>query len=200
MTETVIGIFKSQEHVSMIIDELKELGYDPKSMSILMKHVQEEGHEHGDTRSSHVAGSTVSGATTGGLLGGLAGLLVGLGVFTIPGVGPLLVGGPIAGALGITGAVATTVTGAAEGIVAGGLIGGLMGLGMHEEEARKYEEEIMSGGILLAVSAPDEKAEEVQNLLTKHGATEVKMLNLPVEDEYVAKHRTEHHAEYHGGA
>ena len=89
-------------------------------------------------------------------------------------MGAILIGGPIAAALGLSGAAGLAASGAATGILAGGLVGGLSSLGVPEERARMYEEDIRRGGVLLAVPA-DERADVdmIQGIFDRHQATQV---------------------------
>jgi len=182
MAQTVVSIFKYKEDLESAINELKDLHYDPKQMSVVMKDIQEAETIEKST-GAQVSGGAVSGALTGGVLAGLTGLLVGIGVLTIPGLGAILVAGPIAGALGLTGAAATTTTGAIVGVVAGGLVGGLLAAGFSKEDAKKYEEEIKGGGMLLAIPTLNKRTDEVRDILKKHKAYDIRQLDLPVEIE-----------------
>ena len=136
---------------------------------------KKEARDISDNTGASVAEGTVSGAATGGVLGALAGLLVATGV--IPGLGAILIGGPIAIALGLTGAAATTVSGAATGLIAGGILGALASLGLSDEDARVYEDTIKEGGILLAVPARLGEENEVSGMLEQGGANQIKTID-----------------------
>lgn len=174
MANTIFGIISDRGHAESAIDELKNQGYNPKDISIVMKD-RKEGERLASDTGADVASGAVSGATTGALLGGLAGLLAST---VIPGLGAFFIGGPIAAALGLTGAVATTASGAATGALAGGLLGALTGLGLSEDEARVYEEHVKSGGILVAVPARSGNESEVQQVLSSHGADQIKTVSM----------------------
>lgn len=79
----------------------------------------------------------------GGIAGGVVGLLAGAGILAIPGMGLYLAAGPILGAL----------SGAAVGAAVGGVSGVLVGMGLSEAEARRYEDKVREGSLLLAVRA-----------------------------------------------
>lgn len=152
MSQTVLGIFDNKNDAENAINSLKNDGFHPKDISIVMK------GDHTITQKSvdnPVAEDAASGVVTGGVIGGIAGLLIGVGAIAIPGIGALLIGGPLAAAMGITGAAASTVSGVATGAVAGGIIGALVGWGVSEEEAHVYEERVKKGAILVAVHADD---------------------------------------------
>lgn len=172
MAMTIIGLFDEHDSAESAINTLQELGYNPKDISVVMKDLK-AAHEVADTTGANVAGGAAAGATTGAVIGGLAGLLIGVGAISIPGIGGLLIGGPLAAALGLTGAAATTTGGAVTGAIAGGLLGGLMGLGIPKEEAQVYETEISKGAILLAVAAADNQVEEVKDVFDEYDATRV---------------------------
>lgn len=172
MTKTVLGIFSDREYAKEALQKLQNEGYNPKDVSIVMKD-QNEGKELADDTGADIAGGAVSGATTGAVLGGIAGLLAS---FVIPGLGAFFIGGPIAGALGLTGAAASTASGAAAGALAGGLLGALMSFGLSEDDARTYEEHIKEGAILLAVPARDGEEKMVEDLLLNYNASNIRVI------------------------
>ena len=175
MADLILGVFNNKTDAEYAIDELKDIGYNPKDISIVMRDT-EEGRDVAHSTGASVADTTVTGATTGGVIGGLTGLLVGLGAIAIPGLGAILIGGPLAGALGLTGAAATTVSGALTGAFAGGLLGALVGIGVPEDDARSYEESIKKGAILVAVPISAGRTEEARTILEDNGAEQIKAI------------------------
>lgn len=167
--QTLIGIFPTKDEANAAVNDLKEFGYDHSDISVIMKndvHISDKGSKGGMSY-----GGILTGAASGGILGGLAGLLIGIGAIAIPGIGPLLVAGPLATALGLTGAAAGTVTGAATGIVAGGIVGGLVDLGLPKQTAIEYEQRLKQGGVLLAVPVASESdTHRVRRLFELHNA------------------------------
>jgi uncharacterized membrane protein len=92
------------------------------------------------------------------------GWLVGLVALAIPGVGPFMVAGPIFAAL----------VGAGVGGLVGEIAGALMGMGMPEGEAKRYEDQVKRGGILLSVHADDiHRAKRVKEILEQTGALDI---------------------------
>lgn len=182
MAKAVIAIFKTQDAAAHAVDEFKEMGYDPKEISVIMKDTKATGTVSQGTGENIAAGAT-SGALTGGVIGALAGLLIGIGAITLPGIGGLLIGGPLAAALGLTGAAATTASGAVTGALAGGLVGGLTGLGIPDEEAKVYEDEIKGGGVLLVVPARDNRVDEVREVFEDFDAHAIRQIDLPKNTE-----------------
>lgn len=112
------------------------------------------------------------GALKGAVTGGLIGLIVSAVPIAIVGLPSLIVIGPLAAALGLTGIAATT-TGATTGAVVGGLVGALDNLGVDKDRAEEYETVIREGGVLLSVPVDESNEGEVSSQLESLGATSV---------------------------
>ncbi|MCE2983069.1 MAG: DUF3341 domain-containing protein, partial [Parachlamydia sp.] len=118
------------------------------------------GHE----KNTKAPEGAATGATAGGLIGGTLGLLAGIGALAIPGLGPFIAAGPIMGALSGIGA----------GGALGGIIGALAGAGIPEYEAKRYENRLKEGGVLVSVRAiNDDRAKHAKELLQANGAQDV---------------------------
>lgn len=177
MTSTVLGIFSTREAADAAVTVLEKSGYDPKRISLVMR--SPDNGQVTTEKSTHVLRPVVEGATAGATIGGIAGILAGLTALTVPGIGALLIAGPIAAGLGITGAAATAVSGGITGVLAGGLVGGLVGMGLPEEIAKIYEDRIKSGGVLVAVATDGEsQAVTVERSLADSGADQIKTIEL----------------------
>lgn len=187
--KTVLGIFEYNEDATAAIDHLKDEGYSPEDISIMVRDKDTREDIANDTGVNAPVQGAVSGAATGAILGGLAGLAA--AVF-IPGLGAFFIGGPLAAALGLGGAAATTVSGAATGAVAGGLIGALTSLGLSEQEARIYEDRVSGGAILVAVPARRGEEWDVEEILSDNNATDVKTVGSEVEDREILERRHPH--------
>lgn len=176
MANVVLGVLTDRPAADHVIDDLREAGYNPKDISIIMR--SEGNTVVNDGTGTNIADGAASGATTGAVVGALAGLLVGIGAITLPGIGGLLIGGPVASALGLTGAAATTVSGAVTGALAGGLVGGLVSLGLPEEDARVYEQSVKTGAILLVIPARDGSTDVAREILEDHEADKIRTVNV----------------------
>lgn len=107
---------------------------------------------------------TTTGAVTGGIIGGTLGLLAGIGALAIPGLGAFIAAGPIMATLAGIGSVGTL----------GGIIGALAGAGIPEYEAKRYENRLKEGGILISIRANnDDRAKRIKDILQQHGAEDV---------------------------
>jgi uncharacterized membrane protein len=126
----VVAIYKSHTEAEAAVKELQQSGFDMKKLSIVGR------DEHTD---EHVVGYYNAGdrmkywGKTGAFWGGLWGMLFGSAFFLIPGLGPLLVAGPLV----------AWIVGALEGaVVVGGLsaVGaGLYSLGIPKDSILRYE-------------------------------------------------------------
>lgn len=104
------------------------------------------------------------GAATGGIIGGVLALLAGTGALAIPGVGPFIAAGPLM----------ATLAGIGGGGTLGGIIGALVGAGIPEHEAKRYENRLNTGGILISVRTnTDNLAKQAKDVLQKSGAEDV---------------------------
>lgn len=121
---------------------------------------KEFAHEH-NTKAPEGA---VTGAGAGGVTGGVLGLLAGIGALAIPGVGPLIAAGPIM----------ATLSGAAVGATLGGVAGGLIGMGIPEFEAKRFEERVKGGNILIAAHSEDrETTKKIKEIFKSAGAEDI---------------------------
>ncbi|MGZ3584394.1 MAG: hypothetical protein ACXWQ5_02090 [Ktedonobacterales bacterium] len=151
MTRPVVGVFRDRMSAEQAITELKDTGFDPSRMGLLMQN-REEGKEAAKDTGVKAAG----GAVTGGVIGGAIGaILAATGAFVIPGIGPFV----------SAGILATAITGGAVGAIAGGLVG----MGIPRPEAEYYEKRVREGGILVTVDAQGRDA-EAREILRRDGA------------------------------
>jgi gas vesicle protein len=157
MTETIYGIFPNIEKANNVLTKLTALNYDPKEVSVIVR-------EDIEKAGSEVGKGTAAGTITGGVVGGIAGLILGIGAIAVAGLSPLVIAGPLAAALGISGTAAATIEGAGVGALAGGFIGAMVGLGIPKETAEIYQKSIEEGKVLLAVKL---KNDGDQILITK---------------------------------
>jgi hypothetical protein len=179
--ETIItGIFAVEGDAEEAMLELMRAGVATDDLSYIVLNAEEEVIDEmiaegtaTDGKEGKLARSIGAGVVTGGGAGALAGLAIVLG--TAGGLGPVVAAGPIATALGLTGAAATTLTGATAGAVIGGLVGVLSGMGIAREDAETYEERVRAGDVLVLVSVTHEtEISPVENILINHNAEEVR--------------------------
>lgn len=154
MLKTVIGLFDSRDQAEKAASELRGSGFKDE-VSILEADKNNAGNKTGGDDS----GSLTSGVTTGGVLGGLAGLGLGAGALAIPGIGPIIAAGPIAGLV--------------SGAFTGGLAGGLVDWGIPAERSQFYEDKVKEGKVLASVRAEEDKINSAADILRRNGAHDV---------------------------
>jgi hypothetical protein len=158
---TVVGLFETKTHAEKAIQKLQAAGFRKEALGVAMKHAGklEPVAETADAGDLSDEGAIV-GALTGAELGVLLGLALVASPIVLPGLGTLLIAGPVAAAL----------TGAGLGAASGGLLGGLIGLGIPESDAADYAAGIEEGGIIVSVEAGDSHAELARRILDEEGA------------------------------
>ena len=144
----IVAVYKSHTEAEAAVKELQQSGFDMKKLSIVGRdyHTDEHvvGYYNTGDRMKHWG-------KLGAFWGGIWGLLFGSAFFLIPGVGPLLVAGPLVG----------WIVGGLEGaVVVGGLsaIGaGLYSLGIPKDSILQYETALKSGKFVVIAPAPPGK-------------------------------------------
>ena len=160
-TNSVVAVFASHDQAENAVRELQRDGFDMKKLSIVGKDYHTE---------EHVVGYYTTGdrmlywGKLGAIWGGFWGLLFGSAFFWVPGVGQLLVAGPlvmwIVGALEIA-----AVTG---GLTALGA--GLYSIGIPKNSVMQYETEVKSGKLLLVAHGTSEEVERARAILQQSQA------------------------------
>jgi len=114
-----------------------------------------------------------AGAKTGASFGGLFGLVVGAAFLVLPGVGPVVVAGPLAAA------VLAAIEGALAGTALGSLAGALVGCGVPKDRALKYETQVKGGKFLVHVRGQPEAVARARSLLDTHGPEHIDVYEPP---------------------
>ena len=152
----VVAVYASHLEAEAAVKELQRGGIDMHSLSIVGK------DSHTD---EHVVGYYNTGdrmkywGKTGAFWGGFWGLLFGSAFFAIPGLGPVLVAGPL---------VAWIVGGLEGAAVVGGLsaIGaGLYGMGIPQNSVVEYELALKTDKFLLLVHDKASEVEKAKNII-----------------------------------
>jgi uncharacterized membrane protein len=155
---SVVAIYKSHAEAEAAVMELQHSAFDMKKLSIVGR------DQHTD---EHVVGYYNAGdrmkywGKLGAFWGGIWGLLFGSAFFLIPGVGPLLVAGPLVG----------WIVGALEGAaVLGGLsaIGaGLYSLGIPKDSILQYETALKTGKFVLIAHGTAEEVARAREIINR---------------------------------
>ena len=177
MAQTVVGLYEHFEDAQKAVAELQDSGFRREDISVAASDASgvltrdigditqrmnvERVVENRDTDQGEDVGK---GAGIGAVLGGAIGLLFGIGAFAIPGIGPLLVAGPLVSIL----------TGTGIGAATGGLIGALTSAGLSDAEAREYYEGLQHGGTLVMVNVPEDMIDQAEEILGHHSPLSVR--------------------------
>lgn len=161
--KSVYAIAISEGQANQIIDGLVSAGFSTNDISVLFPD-KDSTHQFSHEKHTKAPEGTVIGASAGGVVGGAIGLLAGIGALAIPGVGPLIAAGPLLAAL----------SGAAAGATAGGVAGALIGMGTPEIEAKRYENRIAEGNLLISVHTENnDEVDRAKKVLKDAGAEDI---------------------------
>jgi hypothetical protein len=179
----VVGIYTTHTEAEAAVKALQQTGFDMQKLSIVGKDYHTE---------EHVIGYYTTGdrmqvwGKRGAFWGGFWGLLFGSGFFFIPGIGPLLVFGPLV----------SWIIGALEGAVVGGglsaLGAGLYSLGIPTNSIVEYETALKSDQFLVMAYGTRDEVAQAQRLLEAAGAAQVAAYQATIPHETLAQHAFMH--------
>lgn len=154
--KAAVGVFSTHLEAEAAVKELQKSGFDMKKLSILGKDYRTEEHAVG----YYNTGDRVKvWGKLGAFWGGMMGFLFGSALFFIPGVGPLVVLGPLVG----------WIAGALEGaVVVGGLSAlgaALFSIGIPKDSIIAYESQIKAGKFLVLAHGSPEEVAKAKDLL-----------------------------------
>jgi hypothetical protein len=157
-TKGVIAIYGTHDQAEAAVMELQHAGFDMTKLSIVGRGSFVDEHVVGYY---HTSDRMKFWGKLGAMWGGITGLLFGTGMFFIPGIGPLLVAGPLV----------AWIVGALEGaVVVGGMsvIGaGLYSIGIPKNSILKYESALKGGQFLVIVHGTAEDARKGQDIIKR---------------------------------
>ena len=93
---SAVAIFNNHEEAEKAVKELQKSGFDMKRLSIVGKDYHTEEHVTGYY---HAGDRMKYWGKMGAFWGGLWGILFGAAFFWVPGIGPLVVAGPLVAAI-----------------------------------------------------------------------------------------------------
>lgn len=152
----VYALFDTMEDLQKAFDKLIEEGVAVEDISILMSEETRDRDFPMLEKNKALEGAT-AGGLIGGALGGILGGLAALGT-VISGIGLVVVGPALAFA------------------AAGGLIGGFMGRGIPEDEAKRMQDALRDGKVLMAVHLePRKEAVLTKEIFDRFGGERLDM-------------------------
>jgi len=154
----VVAIYTSHAEAEAAVKELQHSDFDMKKLSIVGRDYHTDEHVIG----YYNAGDRMKyWGKQGAFWGGIWGMLFGSAFFLIPGVGPLLVAGPLV----------AWIIGALEGaVVIGGLsaIGaGLYSLGIPKNSILQYETALKTGKCVIIAHGSAEEATRAREIINR---------------------------------
>jgi hypothetical protein len=175
--KTIIATYATASDADVAIKALHSIGLTNEDISVMTLDSKTLGEFPGSSKVGKASDDAAAGALQGAKLGLVGGLLVGVAALAIPGLGPLLVVGPLAASLGLSGIIGTAVTGASIGTAVGGIgamVASLVKMGVSETEATEIEGDLKSGAVV--VSVQESAGRDVTGALNAGKPTRVSMV------------------------
>jgi hypothetical protein len=154
----VLALFDSPASAAAAARALRALGISQDRVSIVARSHDEEGELARAADAS--PGSEIEDSRPAGRLGELSAHLLAAIALILPGIGPIVAGGPLAAGLG-----------EAAGHLAGGVASALQRAGLAEEKAEQWEARIRQGEVLVGAHTSDDGAAAARNVLIGSGAS-----------------------------
>jgi uncharacterized membrane protein len=175
IASSIVAVYPDHQSAERAVRLLHEEGIAMGDLSIVGRDFQTTEEPIGFVSSRDYARA---GAATGAWFGGLFGLCVGAAFLVLPGLGPVVVAGPL------TAAVVAGIEGALCGTALGSLAGALVGWGIPREKALKYEKHVKGGKFLVVVRGEPPVVTRARKLLGEHKPEQVDVFN-PASASYV---------------
>lgn len=155
--DSIVAIYETHDQAELAVKDLQHAGVDMKSLSIAAKDTHTDEHVVG----YYTAGDRMTyWGGVGAFWGGFWGLLFGSAMFAIPGLGPILIAGPLVG----------WIVGALEGaVVVGGvsaLGAGLVSIGIPKDSVLKYEVALKSEQYVLLVHGTPKAVNKAREIIS----------------------------------
>lgn len=162
---SVVAVYADQAAAERAVRRLhKEEGLDLNDLSIVGRDFQMTEEPFGFVSPGEYARA---GATTGTWVGGVFGFVVGAAFLVLPGLGPVVAGGPIVTAF------LAAIEGGLAGSAIGALVGALIGWGVPKDRALQYETHLKGGKFLVVVRSSPPVVARAHDLLAQEGPDQI---------------------------
>ncbi len=172
--ESVVAVYHTHAEAEEAVKQINRAGMNMHALSVVAK----DYHTDEQVVGYYNAGDRMKRwGKTGAFWGGFWGLLFGSAFFVIPGIGPLLVAGPL---------VAWIVGGLEGAVVVGGLSAfgaGLLSIGIPKDSIIEYETAVKNDKYLLIVNGSASEAAKAKRILE---ATQPAQLAMHTREQTVA--------------
>ena len=162
----VVASFPSAATAAEAARVLHSLGINREAISVVSRD-HDEARALAD-RMDATPGAELEDSRPAGRLGELAGRIAAAVAIVLPGIGPIVAGGPLASELA-----------EAAGHAVGSLRSVLTHAGVPPDRAAALQREVANGAVLLGVHVAPDDAERVRASLTAGGATQLEIANWP---------------------
>jgi len=156
----VLALFDDPSAAAAAARDLRGLGIPQERVSIVARSHDEEGALAKASDSS--PGSEIEDSRPASRLGELSGHLLATIALVMPGIGPIVVDGPLAAGLG-----------EAAGHVAGGIARTLHHAGMDRHQADQWEARIRQGSILVGAHVDASGRDAARQIFSSNGAVAI---------------------------
>lgn len=168
---SIVAVYETHLDAEAGVKELQKAGFDMATLSV----VGREYHTGEDLVGYYNSGYRMQyWGKMGAFWGGLWGFLAGAAFFVLPGIGPVLIAGPLAGAV-VAELERSVVKGA---VVTGGLnaLGaGLFSLGIPKDRVFDYESSLMADKFLLVAHGAARELIKAKTVLRITGPLELNL-------------------------
>jgi hypothetical protein len=163
---SVVAIFDEHTQAEEAVKQLQVAGFDMKKLSIVGK----DYHSDEQVVGYYTTGERMKyWGKNGAFWGSIWGVLFGSAFFFVPGIGPLVVAGPLI----------SCIVGALEGaVVVGGLsaVGaGLYSIGIPKESVLQYETSLKAGKYVVAFHGTREEVTSAKSILAASSALKAEL-------------------------
>jgi len=167
MEQTVVGLFDSLLAAESAVTDLVQAGIPREKISFVANDASNQYSRYLNNPDEDAVDAG-EGAGFGAIIGALTGIMAGVSTLLIPGIGPVLVAGPL-----IAGGLIGGTVGATAGAITGGIVAGLIKTGVPETSAPLYAEGVRRGGILVMAHVDESMVQKAQDIIGQHGAVDI---------------------------
>jgi uncharacterized membrane protein len=161
---SAVAIYSTHPAAEVAIKALRDEHIEMKNLSIIGKDYETQEHAMG----FYNAGDRMKfWGKTGAFWGGLWGWLFGAGLFLIPGIGHVIVLGPVVGWL--VGALEGAAVGAGVGVLGAALVSA----GIPKDSVIKYETAVRSGKFVVTIHGTPADVDRARSILAAKGTADI---------------------------
>ncbi len=163
INNSIVAIYKSHSDAEMAIKELQQSGFDMKKLSIVGKEYETDENVLGYYNTGE---RMATWGKTGAFWGWIWGLVFGSAFIFVPGIGPIVVGGPL---------VSWILGGIETAAVVGGLSAlgaGLCSIGIPKDSVLKYETALKACKFVLIAHGTPQEIEKAKSIIDNTSAEE----------------------------